>query len=79
MSNLLHENILFKDVSKCVKDFYIQFNSFMSDFRYLGSDMRSYLFFKYCTAFYGSQFLPVYDTNIMNKLSVAWCTAMKKV
>ena len=79
LGHLLHENILFNDASKCVKDFYIQFNSFMSDFRYLGSDMRSYLFFKYCTAFYGSQFLPVYDTNIMNKLSVAWRTAMKQV
>ena len=63
----------------CVKDFYIQFNSFMSDFRYLGSDMRSYLPFKYCPAFYGSQFLPEYDTNTMHKLSVAWRTAMKKV
>ena len=41
--------------------------------------MRSSLFFKYCTAFYGSQFLPVYDINIMNNLYVAWRTAIKKV
>ena len=79
LGHMLHENILFNDASKCVNDFYIQFNSLMSDFRYLGSDMRSYLFLKYCTVFYGPQFLPVYDTNIMNKLSVAWRTAMKKV
>ena len=79
LGHMVHENILFNNASKCVKDFYIQFNFFMSDFRYLGSDIRSHLFLKYCTAFYGSQFLPVYDTNIINKLSVAWRTTMKKV
>ena len=41
--------------------------------------MRNHLFFKYCTAFYGSQFLPVYDDKIMNGLYVAWRMALKKV
>ena len=62
-----------------MKDFYGQFNSFMSDFKFLGSNMRNYLFFKYSTAFYGSQFLPMYDMNIMNELTVAWRLAVKKV
>ena len=41
--------------------------------------MRNHLFFKYCTAFYGSQFLPIYDDKIMNGLYVAWRMALKKV
>lgn len=47
LGHLLQEKILFNDASKCVKDFYIQFYSFISDFRYLGLDMGSYSFFKY--------------------------------
>ncbi|CAL4177332.1 unnamed protein product, partial [Meganyctiphanes norvegica] len=76
---IIHDNIFVNDGTKCVRDFYIQFNSFMGDFRYLGSCLRNNLFFKYCTSFYGSQFLPVYDSKIMNPLYVAWRTAMKKV
>ena len=79
LGHILHDNIFKNDSSKCVNDFYIQFNSFLSDFKYLGADMRNYLFFKYCTAYYGSQFLPVYDSKIMNGLCVAWRAAIKKV
>ena len=79
LGHILHDDIFYNDASKCVKDFYGQFNSFMSDFKFLGSNMRNYLFFKYCTAFYGSQFLPMYDMNIMNELTVAWRLAVKKV
>ena len=79
LGHILHDNIFKNDSSKCVNDFYIQFNSFLSDFKYLGADMKNYLFFKYCTAYYGSQFLPVYDRKIMNELCVAWRIAIKKV
>ena len=54
LGQILHDDIFYNDASKCVKDFYGQFNSFMSDFKFLGSNMRNYLFYKYCTAFYGS-------------------------
>ena len=79
LGHIIHDNIFKYDVSKCVKDFYIQFNSFMGDFRYLGSDMRNYLFSKYCTAFYGSQILPVYDKTAMYDLYLAWRSSIKKV
>ena len=79
LGHIIHDNIFFNDASKCERDFYIQVNSFLSDFRYLGSSMRNHLFLKYCTAFYGSQCLPVYDRKTMNGLYVAWRTAMKKV
>ena len=79
LGHIIHDNIFINDASKCERDFYVQFNSFLSDFKYLGSGMRNVLFFKYCTAFYGSQFLPVYDKRIMNGLYVAWRTALRKV
>ena len=79
LGHVLHDNIFINDASKCERDFYVLFNSFLSDFRYLGSCMRNHLFFKYCTAFYGSQFLPVYDNKTMNGLYVAWRMALRKV
>ena len=79
LGHIIHENIFQNDASKCVKDFYIQFNSFMGDFRYLGSDMRNYLFSKYCSSFYGSQILPVYDNTSMYDLYLAWRSSIKKV
>ena len=45
LGHIIHDNIFIQDESKCVKDFYIQFNSFMSDFQYLGSWIRNKLFF----------------------------------
>ena len=79
LGHIIHDNIYKHDSSKCVKDFYIQFNSFMSDFKYLGSVMRNYLFSKYCTSFYGSQILPVYNRSTMYGLNLAWRTSIKKV
>ena len=79
LGNVIHDNIFKKDASKCVKDFYIQFNSFMGDFKYLGSRMRNYLFSKYCTSFYGSQILPIYDKSTMYDLCLAWRLSIKKV
>ena len=63
----------------CIKNFYIQFNSFMGDFKHLSTKIKHKLFISYCTAFYGVQFLPVYKFNCMYGLCVAWRTAMKKV
>ena len=79
LGHILHDNIFYNDASKCVNDFYGQLNSFLSDFRHLGSVMRNYLFFKYCNAFYGSQFLPVYCKDVMNELAVAWRIGLRKV
>ena len=79
LGHILNDNIFKLDSSKYVRDFYAQLNSFLSDFKVLGSDMRNHLFSKYCTAFYGTQLLPVYDKKTMNGLYVAWRIAMRRV
>ena len=79
LGHILNDNITKLDSSKYVRDFYAQLNSFLSDFKVLGSDMRNYLFSKYCTAFYGTQLLPVYDKNTMEGLYVAWRIAIRRV
>ena len=79
LGHIFHNNIYLNDASKCTNDFYIQFNAFMGDNKGLSSKIKHRLFSNYCTSFYGVQFLPVYDHNCMNKLYVAWRTALKKV
>ena len=79
LGHIIQNNIYKNDVSKCVGDFYKQFNSFMSDYSMLSSRIKHKLFISYCTAFYGAQFLPVHDDKFMNPLYVAWRTAMKRV
>ena len=79
LGHTLHSNIFVSDSNKCVNDFHVQFNAFMGDFKHLSSEIKQKLFISYCTAFYGSQFLPVYDSNCMNSLHVAWRRAMRKV
>ena len=75
----VNDNIFKCDASKCIKDFNIQTNLFLADFKNANSFIRNYLFFKYCTAFYGSQFLPIYDNRVMNPLFVAWRMAVRRV
>ena len=79
LGHILHNNVNKINANKCVSDFYIHFNAFMSDYNMLSSRIKNKLFISYCTAFYGSQFLPIYDAQCMNPLYVAWRTAMKKV
>ena len=40
--------------------------------------MRNYLFFKYCSSFYGSQFLPLYNNSLDNVVR-AWHVAVRRV
>ena len=79
LGHILNEHIFECDASKCVKDFNVQTNLFLSDFKNASSFIRNYLFFKYCTSFYGSQFLPIYNNRIMNSLYVAWRMAVRRV
>ena len=44
LGHIIHDNIFVNDGTKCVRDFYIQFNAFMGDFRYLGSCLRNIYF-----------------------------------
>ena len=61
-----------------MKDFNVQTNLFLSDFKNASSFIRNYLFFKYCTSFYGSQFLPMYN-DTMNDVIRAWRVAVRRV
>ena len=51
LGHIINSNIFKCDTSKCISDFYSQTNSFLGDFNNLSSNMRNYLFFKYCNSF----------------------------
>ena len=78
LGHVLNDNIFKSDSSKCIRDFNIQCNSFLADFKHSISSTRNHLFFKYCTSFYGSVFLPIYD-NTMDEVYKAWRIAVRKV
>ena len=58
--------------------FNTQWNLFFADFKYANSSIRNMLFHKYCTAFYGSQILPMFN-NCMEELYTALRVAIRKV
>ena len=74
----INSNIFNCEATKCIRDFHTQFNSFLGNFNNTTSYMRNYLFFKYCSSFYGSQFLPIYN-DTMNTLVRAWQVAVRRV
>ena len=74
----LSEDIYKFNVGKCVSDFNKQCNMFFASFRHASSSLRNILFHKYCTAFYGSQILPLFG-NCMEGLYTAWRIAVRKV
>ena len=78
LGHILNSNIFNCDASKCTRDLYIQCNSLLGNFNNATSNLRNYLFFKYCNSFYGSQFLPLYD-NTMDAVYVAWRNAVRRV
>ena len=55
-----------------------QCNMFLADFKSASSYMRNYLFSKYCTSFYGSNVLPLYDDSMEN-LCKSWRIAIRRV
>ena len=79
LGHVINDNIFKCDASKCIKDFNVQCNSFLADFKNANSFIRNHLFFKYCTAFYGAQFLPINNNNVMHPLYVAWRMAVRRV
>ncbi len=78
LGHLLKDNVYNFDISKCVGDFNRQCNMFLADFRYASCFMRNVLFHKYCTSFYGSQILPLFDNHIQG-LMTAWRVAIRRV
>ena len=78
LGHILNDNIFKNDSSKCIGEFNIQCNSFLADFKNSSSHMRNHLFFKYCTSFYGSLFLPFYN-DTMDDVYKAWRMAVRRV
>ena len=78
LGHIINSNIFKCDTSRCIRDFYSQSNSFLGNFSKITSKMRNFLFFKYCSSFYGSQFLPIYN-NGMNDVFRAWHVVVRRV
>ena len=78
LGHLLHDNIYKYDVSKCVSDFNRQSNLFLAKFKYATSHLRNFLFHKYCTSFYGTQILPMYEA-CYNDVYKAWRMTVRRV
>ncbi len=51
---------------------------YFANFKYANSNIRNVLFHKYCTAFYGSQVLPMFD-SCMEEIYIAWRVAIRRV
>ena len=79
LGHVIHDDIFKSDASKCISDFNTQCNIFFADFKNSSSFIRNHLFLKYCTSFYGVQFLPIYDRKLMKDLYVAWRMAVRRV
>ena len=78
LGHILHDNIYKYDISKCVRDFNRQCNLFLANFKFATSHVRNFLFHKYCSSFYGSQILPIYDDSFKD-LFKAWRIAIRRV
>ena len=78
LGHILHDNIYKYDINKCVSDFNRQSNIFLAKFKYASSHLRNFLFHKYCTSFYGTQILPMYEA-CFGELYKAWRMAVRRV
>ena len=78
LGHILHDNIYRYDVNKCVSDFNRQSNIFLAKFKYASSSLRNFLFHKFCSSFYGSQILPMYEP-CFNEIYKAWRMALRRV
>ncbi len=74
----LSENIFKFNASKCVADFNHQSNIYFANFEYANSNIRNVLFHKFCTAFYGSQVLPMFN-SCTEEIYIAWRVALRRV
>ncbi len=75
----LSEDIFKFNSSKCVADFNCQCNMyFATTFKYANSNIRNVLFHKYCTAFFGSQVLPMLN-RCMEEMYIALRVAICRV
>ena len=78
LGHILAKNIYSFDVSKCIGDFNRQCNMLLGNFKYASAFLRNHLFKKFCSSFYGSQILPLFDQCI-DKLCKQWRIAVRRV
>ncbi len=78
LSHILSEDIFKFNASKCVADFNSHCNMYFTNFKYASSNIRNVLFHKYCTAFYGSQVLPMFN-SCMKEIYIASRVAIHRV
>ena len=78
LGHLVQSDVLKGNAQKCVNDFNTQCNAFLGNFAKHSSKLRNFLFGKYCTSFYGSQYLPLYDDSTAS-LCRAWRCGVRKV
>ena len=78
LGHVLHDNIYKCDVNKCIGDFNRQSNIFLAKFKYASSHLRNFLFHKYCSSFYDTQTLPVYEPSF-NDIYKAWRMAVRRL
>ena len=78
LGHIVQNKVLQCNASKCIDDFNTQCNAFLGNFANHSSELRNFLFGKYCTSFYGSQFLPLYDDSFIS-LCRAWRCGIRRV
>ncbi len=74
----LSDDIFNFNASKRVADFNSQYNMYFANFKYANSNIRNVLFHKYCTVFYGSQVLPMFN-SCMEEIYIAWTVAIQSL
>ncbi len=74
----LSEDIFKFYASKCVADFNHKCNMYFANFKYANSNIRNVLFHKYCTAFYGNQVLPMFNSCV-EEIYIAWRVSIHRV
>ena len=78
LGHVVLSDILKGNALKCVADFNTQCNAFLGKFNNHSSKLRNFLFGKYCTSFYGSQYLPLHDDSTAS-LCRAWRCGVRRV
>ncbi len=78
LGHYMCEDIYKFNASNCVSYFNRQSNMFFTNFKHANSYIRNVLFHNYCTAFYGSQVLPMFG-DCMQDLYTAWRIAVHSV
>ena len=78
LGNLISNNV-HDTIDYGITKFNSAYNYFMSSFGKCQSSVKNKLFIQYCTSFYGSQIWPVYKKDIIDKISIRWRMALRRI